>query len=297
MDNSIILYFVTVTIFSLMFAMGINHSYGQLTSLWREPKLLLRSLAAVIVLVPLAAILLLWLLPLSPPVAAGLAILAAAPGAPLTTKRSHMAGGDPTYAASLQLTLAMLAVLVTPLTLRLFYALFDLPIERISPFRVLLQVGEITFFPVIAGLLIQRFAPGISTSIARPVQVIANALFLLLLALVVMILAFASDVRQMLNLGGLSLSAILIMAGAALAIGHFSGGPRRQQRSALAVACVARNVGLALFIAALFDYGQQFIPTMLAYMILGGILAFPYGAWIKRQIAAGTAAGIEGSDR
>ena len=63
------------------------------------------------------------------------------------------------------------------------------------------------------------------------------------------------------------------------------GGPTRQQRAALAIACIARNVGLALFIAALFDYGQMFIPTMLAYVLFGFILAFPYSLWSKRQIS------------
>lgn len=202
MDNVIVLNFVTLTIFSLMLAIGINSSLEQLTSLWRKPELLVRSLLAAIVLVPLVVFILLWLLDLPPGVAAGLSILAASPGAPVMAKRSQMAGGDPTYVASLQLTLAMLAVLVTPLTLAVFYALFELPIERVSPFRVLLQVGEVTFLPAIVGLLIQRFAPRIAASIARPVQVIANALFLLLLVLVVVILAITPDLRQTLNLGG-----------------------------------------------------------------------------------------------
>jgi BASS family bile acid:Na+ symporter len=283
MDNVIVLSFFTLTIFSLVLAIGLNSSLEQLTSLWRKPELLVRSLLAAIVLVPLVVFILLWLLDLPPGVAAGLSILAASPGAPVMTKRSQMARGDPTYVASLQLTLAMLAVLVTPLTLAVFYALFELPIERVSPFQVLLQVGEVTFLPAIAGLLIQRFAPRIAASIARPVQVIANALFLLLLALVVVILAITPDLRQTLNLGGLSVSAILIMAAAAIAIGHFLGGPTRQQRSALAIACIARNVGLALFIAALFDYGQMFVPTILAYVLLGFIVAFPYSLWSKRQ--------------
>jgi len=29
----------------------------------------------------------------------------------------------------------------------------------------------------------------------------------------------------------------------------------------------------------------MFIPTMLAYMLLGGILALPYSLWSKRQIS------------
>ena len=47
MDSPLILRFVTLTIFSLMPAIGINHSIQQLTFLWRQPASLLRSLLAV----------------------------------------------------------------------------------------------------------------------------------------------------------------------------------------------------------------------------------------------------------
>lgn len=284
MDNPIILHFVTLTIFSLMLAIGVNHSFEQLTSLWRRPALLLRSLFAVIVLVPLAVGLLLWIFDLPTAVATGLAVLAAAPGAPLTTKRSQMAGGDPTYTASLQLTLAMLAVVIAPLILAVFYALFELATERVTPFKVALQVGEVTFLPVIIGLLIQHFAPKIAKVISKPVQVIANVLFILLLILMVVMLVIAPDFRSMLNLGGGAIAAILIMVTVGIIIGHLLGGSSRQQRSALAIACIARNIGLALYIAGLCDYGQQFIPTLLTYMILGALLAVPYAVWNKRQM-------------
>ena len=78
--------------------------------------------------------------------------------------------------------------------------------------------------------------------------------------------------------------AILLMVVFSLAIGNMLGGPRRDQRSALATACIARNIGLALFIAELSDYGEHFIPTLLTYMILGGLLAVPYAVWSKRQL-------------
>jgi BASS family bile acid:Na+ symporter len=284
MDNPIILHFVTLAIFSLMLAIGVNHSFEQLISLWRRPALLLRSLLAVIVLIPLVVGILLWLFDLPLAVATGLAVLAAAPGAPLTTKRAQMAGGDPTYTASLQLSLALLAVVVTPLILAIFYALFELATERVTPFKVALQVAEVTFLPVIIGLLIQRFAPKLAKAIGKPVQVIANVLFILLFVLIVVILIIAPDLRAMLNLGGLPIAAILIMVAVGITIGHLLGGPPRQQRSALAIACIARNIGLALYIAGLSDYGQQFIPTLLTYMILGALLAVPYAVWNKRQM-------------
>jgi BASS family bile acid:Na+ symporter len=296
MDNPILLYFVSLTIFTLMFALGVNHSFEQLTSLWRRPGLLLRSLLAVVFLVPMVVVLLLWVFDLPPAVAAGLAVLAAAPGAPLTYKRSQMAGGDPTYSASLQLTLALLAVVITPVILAMFSVLFELETEQVTLFKVALQVAEVTFLPVIIGLLIQRFAPKLAKAIVKPVQVIANVLFILLLVLIVVILVIAPDLRAMLNLGGLPVAAILLMVAVSLTIGHLLGGPRRDQRSTLATACIARNVGLALFIAGLNDYGQHFIPTLLTYMILGGLLAIPYAVWSKRQLTLKQESGSEKSD-
>jgi len=283
MDNVIILSFVTLTIFVLMFALGLIHSFEKLTFLGNRPALLLRSLLAVIVLVPLVVGLLLRLFDLPPAVANGLAVLAAAPGAPLTTKRTEMAGGDPDYAASLQLTLALLAVLVTPLILAIF-SFFELATERVTPFDVALQVGKVTFLPVIIGLLIQRFAPGIAERIAKPVKVIANVLFILLFLAVIVLLVVAPNLRAMLWLGWLPSAAIVIMVAAALAIGHLLSGPPQERRSVLAIANIARNVGLALFIAGLSDYGQQFIPTLLTYLILGALLAVPYSVWSKRQM-------------
>lgn len=284
MDNPFLLTFVTVTIFSLMLAMGVSHSFQQLTSLWRQPVLLLRSLLAVIVLVPAVVGLLLWVFELPLAVATGLAVLAATPGAPLTYKRSQMAGGDPTYTASLQLTLALLAVVITPLILVIFCALFELGAGRVSHFEVARQVAEVTFLPVITGLLIQHFAPRLADVIGKPVRMLANILFIVLFLVVIVLLVLSPDLRMTLNLGGLPTVTIIIMAGSSLAIGHLLGGPSREQRSVLAIASIARNVGLALFIAGLSDYGQNFIPTLLTYMILGALLAVPYSVWSKRQM-------------
>jgi len=139
-----------------------------------------------------------------------------------------MAGGASSYAASLQLTLALLAVVVTPLVLTIYGALFELNTGRVTAFEVARQVGEVTFMPVIIGLLIQRFWPGIAGRIARPVRVLAIVLFILLFFLVIVLLVVAPDLRAMLWLGGLPTAVISIMVGASLAIGHVLSGPPQE---------------------------------------------------------------------
>ncbi|MEW6137885.1 MAG: sodium dependent transporter [Thermodesulfobacteriota bacterium] len=284
MDNPFLLMLVTVTIFCLMLSMGVSHSFQQLASLWRQPELLLRSILAVIVLVPAVVGLLLWMFELPLTVATGLAVLAAAPGAPLTYKRSQMAGGDLAYTAGLQLTLALLAVVMTPLILVILGSLFELGAGSVKPFEVASQVAGVTFLPAMTGLIIQHFAPTIAGCIGKPLRILADILFIILIIVVIILLVLSPDLRMTLNLGWLPTATIIMMVASSLAIGHLLGGPSRAQRSALAIASIARNVGLALFIAQLSNYGENFIPTLLNYMILGGLLAVPYSVWRKRQM-------------
>ena len=284
MDNPLLNHFITATIFSLMFSIGINHSYKQLISLWHDAALLVRSLLAVVVVVPLVVGLLLWTFKLPPAVTVGLTLLAVSPGAPMLFKRSQMAGADPVYAASLQLTLALLAVLITPLTLAIFYGLFEYITKRVTPFEVALQVGGVTFLPVIIGLTMQRFAPKIAERLGRPVSVLANILFLFLVIVIVALFIFKPDLRTAINLGGLPYAAIIIIIVVSIACGHLMSEPPQAKRSALAIASIARNIGLALYIANIYDYGQPIVPTLLSFIIVGTVLGIPYSVWSKRQI-------------
>jgi bile acid:Na+ symporter, BASS family len=75
------------------------------------------------------------------------------------------------------------------------------------------------------------------------------------------------------------------MVGISLALGHLLGGPVPDERAALAIASIARNVGLALFITVLNRVEQAVLPTLLSYMIVGAIVAIPYSRWSKRRVA------------
>lgn len=284
MDNPIIGIFITATMFTLMFALGVNHSFRQVTYLVRQPGLMARSLLSVIVMVPGIVIVLVWVFSLPPAVATGLAVLAAAPGAPIGYKRVEMAGGEMEYGVNLQLTLALLAVVVTPLILAVFYSIFDLMIDRVAPLDVARQVAQVTFLPVIAGFLVRNFLPALAERIGNPLRILGNILLAILLLLVVVVLAIAPEVRMMLNLGWSATMAIVLMVALSLASGHFLGGPTQEKRTALAITSIARNFGLALFIAGLSDYGQEFVPTLVTYLVLGGVLSMPYMIWSKRQL-------------
>jgi len=281
MNHPFFTLFVKITIFSLMLATGINLSFEKMLSLGRQPALLFRAILAVVVLVPAVVIVLLKLFNLSSDVMIGLALLAASVGAPLTTKRSQMAGARFRYSASLQLTLALLTVVITPLILTIFAILFQGIPDNIKILEVAQQVTVVQFLPVTIGLLLQKFGTKYAEAIARPLTIISNGLFLVLI-----VLASIVGLPLMLKVWGLPLIVITIMVIISLVIGHILGGPDEDKRSILAISCIARNVGLALFIAVLNDVQQKIIPTLIAYLVLGSIFGILYSIWIKGKLAA-----------
>ena len=248
---------------------------------------MLRSLLCVVVLFPLATILVVKLVPTAPGVTAGLAILAACPGAPVTYKRAALAGGDPAYTSSLHITLAILTLVITPATLALFDAV--LPLDLQSSFAVgavARQVAAVQILPIGIGLLLQT-APQMARRLRQPIRRLADAAFLALAALLLFPVVLWAIVQLIWPIGviGIALMALLVVAG--LGLGVLLANPEhRSRQSSLAIATIARNLGLALLIAELSGSAEQITPTILGYALVSLVIAAPFSIWSKRQSAA-----------
>jgi BASS family bile acid:Na+ symporter len=281
MDHATLLALTKITIFLIGLDIGINLSIEKLIVLWRRPGWLIRTFLAVVVLVPLVVILLLKIFALSQDVSTGLALLAASPGAPVIAKRAQMVGARLFHGAGLQLTLALAAVIVTPITLQIFNNLFVLTSEKVTALEVSRQIFMVQLLPVTLGLALQKYALNVALKIGKPLNYISNGLFLLL---VIVLLIPAG--RLMLQMGILPIAVMILMASIALAIGHVVGGASLERHSALAIASVARNIGLALFLAILNNVEREIFPTLASYALVGSLVAIPYSIWNKRQMAA-----------
>ena len=98
---------LTIALAALVFALGLNARASDVASLWRQPGLLLRSLIAMDVVVPVAAVLLLLALGLDRPVALGILAMAVSPGAPLTPQKGMKLSGRLPYIYSLLVTVTL----------------------------------------------------------------------------------------------------------------------------------------------------------------------------------------------
>lgn len=273
-------------VFFLMMTIGISNPVRDLMSDLTDRALLLRSLISVVVVVPIIIMVLMLLVDLPPGVQSGLVLLAACIGAPMTTKRAAAAGSDMVFVASLQLTLASLAVVVAPLVLSVFYGLFDLLIERMSPTVAASQIARVALFPLMVGVALRAFTPDFASKIETWVARIGDILFLLMIVVLIGFLVFASEFRQVFLIGWPATLLIAVVVIAAITSGHVLGGPEHGRRAALAIATVARNIGLALYLAGQSDNTDAIAPTILVFMLTGSVLAGIYSAFVKRQLSS-----------
>jgi bile acid:Na+ symporter, BASS family len=261
----------------IILAIGMDSTLGDLTYLWRRPGLLLRSLLAMYVLVPLAAFALVKLLILAPSVEIGLLVLAVSAGAPLLP-RKLLRIGDGGYTFSLVVTSSLLAIVLVPAWLWLLTPQFDNP-PNLDPALVARVLAKSFFLPLTAGMLIRRLVPAFAE---RAVGWLMGSAGLVLTLSALALLSLHWDLLLEARWSGvLTLGTLITLA---LTIGHWLGGPTEDDRTALAIACSTRHLGIAVLIAASLP-GPRTAVIVAVYILTSALISIPYLRW-RRQVSA-----------
>ena len=81
--------------------------------------------------------------------------------------------------------------------------------------------------------------------------------------------------------GWISLGVLALLTALSLAIGHVMGGPDEEDRTALAISCATRHLGIAVLVAATVP-GLKTGVLVLAYLVASILASIPYIRWRKR---------------
>jgi BASS family bile acid:Na+ symporter len=252
--------------------------------LLRQPGLLVRSLLAMYVLTPLAAVLLVRAF--SAPLAVDIAVLlmAISAGAPALPKKLLKLGANPPYVYSLSVIAALLAIVTVPVSLAILGAFYGraggVPMEEVA-----YTIAAAFLAPLLAGMVARRFWPALAERISEPMIGAAN-----IVLLGVVLLMAATNLSAILGVGASGIAIIVAMTCAALAIGHVLGGPDANDRSALAVACASRFPALVLLIASLNFPHARPLPVVAAYLLFSNLAMIHYILWRKSRSGAQAAA-------
>src|SRR5262245_42156877 len=130
--KQLVLLALQVSILSIVFGFGLKATPADLMYLVRRPGLLLRSLLAVFVIMPIVAILLVRMFDFPPTVRAALVALAISPVPPLLPRKERKAGATSSYGLGLMAILALVSIVAVPASLELLGRLFQRPLEMSS---------------------------------------------------------------------------------------------------------------------------------------------------------------------
>lgn len=229
----------------MVLGVGLGAKPEDVTWLLRRPRLFVDSFIAMSVVLPALAIVLTSIFPLHSAVRIAVICLAISPVPPFLPARAMKAHGDAHYMVSLLAVMSLLAIVVIPATVALLSAL------RGAQFGVsAARIGRITsigiLLPLVAGVLLRRFAPRFADSIARPAAVIGIAV-LVLACIPILFLAWR-EIGQLIGNG--TVVVIVVLAALGLAVGHYLGGPEPDDRTVLALATATRHPGIAIAVAS-----------------------------------------------
>ena len=166
------------------------------------------------------------------------------------------------FAPSLQIGVAVLAVVSMPLSIAALNHLYG-GHASISPWDVARQVCLAQLLPLALGMGVRKSGELLAMRIEPWLRKISLGLLVATLALVL-----AHTWRILVDADPRALAAIILTLGAALAAGHWLGGPEPAMRTAVAISSAARNPGLALLVATVNHAPAAVTAVILAYLVV-----------------------------
>jgi bile acid:Na+ symporter, BASS family len=267
--------FATLTVFAVMFAIGLMLGREQIEAALQRRVVLMAVVFAVVVPVPALAVLGLSAFGLRGPIAVGILLMAISPGAPVALRRALDAGGNRAFAPALHLAIVIMSVLTVPATVVILDWIFAADFT-VTPFHIGRQVFFAQLLPMALGASLRAMRPALAARLETPLGRIGN---LLLLALAILVLA---DMPDIINIVGWTptLAGVGITLGA-LAVGAAFAWRDPEVRPVAAIASAMRNPGLALVIATVNNAPPAVTAAVIGYALGLGLTIIAFLRWRK----------------
>ena len=164
----------------IMFSLGLGLSINDFTRVFFKPRDFLIGLFFQIIILPIVAIIIVLFWPLTPELAIGVMILAAAPGGVTSNVLTSYAKGNIALSISLTAINSILCVITVPIILIISLSILGYGSlnEGQSLFSVAIQMFLIVTVPVILGVLLSSILSSFE-KIAKNISIILFALVLL----------------------------------------------------------------------------------------------------------------------
>lgn len=251
-----------VFVVTSMLGMGFSLTVQQILAPLSNKKLVLLSLAANFILVPLLALGVLLIFPLSEGLSIGLFLLGTSAGAPFLPKLAQVAKGDAAFAVGLMVLLMVVTIFYVPMVLPLF-----LSEVTINPWDIAKSLILLMLLPLALALFIRARYEKVASGLL-PLMSQASNLSLLVL-FVAFFVVYLSDLIGV--IGSTAIIAAVVFLLISFVIGYLLGGSSGSIKRVLALGTAQRNLSAALAISAL-NFTDPDVMVMIMVVALAGLI-------------------------
>ena len=253
----------------IMFALGLGLTLKDFLRVAKQPRDFFLGAFSQIIILPIIAFILVKLWPISPELAVGVMIIAAAPGGATSNILTFFSKGDVALSVSLTAIISLLCVITIPfivltsLNLLMGTSIF----EEISLINIASKMFLIVTVPVLLGMIFRKLLTTVATSFEPIAKKISAVLFVLVL--IGAILSERDNIISYFAQAGLiTLILNLIMMFVAFYLAKLLGSGEKQKR-AITIECGLQNGTLAIVVAtSIFGGGVYLIPAATYSLIM-----------------------------
>ena len=270
--------FLPLALAFIMFALGLGLTGNDFLRVIRQPRDFFVGTFSQIILLPIIAFILVKLWPISPELAIGVMIIAAAPGGVTSNILTSFARGDVALSISLTAIISLLSVITVPFIILTSVILIEnsgLDLN-ISLTKMAISMFLIVTVPVIIGMIFRKF----SSNVAIKFEPIAKKISAVLFVIVLLGAIFAEKdnvVSYFAQAGLITLVLNVVMMIVAYYIAQLLASGT-EQKKCITIECGLQNGTLAIFVAtSIFGGGMYVIPAATYSLIMFGTsLIFVY---------------------
>src|SRR6185436_895414 len=255
-----------VFVLSSMLATGLGLTVSEIITPLRNTRLVVLSLLANFVLMPLAAVGLAALLRLDQPLGVGLLLLGTAAGAPFLPKLAQIARGNLAFGVGLMVLLMVVTVGYLPLVLPLL-----LPGVSVNPAKIARSLFLLMLLLLAGALAVKAYFADVA---ARTKPLFDRLSNLGLIVLVLLITAGnVNNVLAVFGTGGILAGLLFIAIG--FVTGWLLGGPYLSTRRVLALGTAQRNIAAALVVGSQSFSDPKVIVMVVVVAIVSLLILMP----------------------
>lgn len=254
----------------IMFGMGLTISLDDFKEVAKRPFEVGIGVVSQFLIMPLLAVLLTAIIPMSPEVAAGVILVGCCPGGTSSNVMTYLAKGDVALSVACTSVTTLLAPIVTPFLVWTFASQY-LPVDAMAMF---MSIVKVVLVPLALGFLLQKLAPGLVKAAVPALPLVSVAGIVLIVAAVV-----GASKGAIASSGLLIFAVVVLHNGLGYLLGFFAAraaGLTLAKRKAIAIEVGMQNSGLGAALANTYFSPVAAVPSAIFsvwHNISGALLA------------------------